>query len=360
MEDASASRSTEAIASCAGCSTAASGSRATRCTSTCCTRRTSSATRAAIAMAARPPRDRRARAAAEEDRQRARGGARRARDPPDQRARRRLLPGADAAELRAARRAARAGPRDALATPSRWAAALRLPGLRARLRAGRAAASRTSTRSNEGGIVSSARPGHRGRASTRSTSSRSTSRTPPRCTRGLRGRGAYLVGPLARYALNSRPALAAGPGGRAPRPGWADAAATRSAASSSARVELVYALRGGAADHRRLRAARPPGRRRSTPRAGDRATAATEAPRGLLYHRYELDDEGTIARRARSCRRPRRTSATIEDDLRAFVERHLELPRRASCALRCEQAIRNYDPCISCATHFLELTVDRG
>jgi coenzyme F420-reducing hydrogenase alpha subunit len=29
-------------------------------------------------------------------------------------------------------------------------------------------------------------------------------------------------------------------------------------------------------------------------------------------------------------------------------------------AIRCEQTIRNYDPCISCATHFLRLEIDRG
>ena len=50
---------------------------------------------------------------------------------------------------------------------------------------------------------------------------------------------------------------------------------------------------------------------------------------------------------------------TIERDLTAFVGRHQQLPDDA-LTLACEQAIRNYDPCISCATHFLKLEVDRG
>jgi sulfhydrogenase subunit alpha len=49
---------------------------------------------------------------------------------------------------------------------------------------------------------------------------------------------------------------------------------------------------------------------------------------------------------------------SIEEDLFAFVSAHAELPEE-ELRLRCEQAIRNYDPCISCATHFLTLDVER-
>ena len=48
----------------------------------------------------------------------------------------------------------------------------------------------------------------------------------------------------------------------------------------------------------------------------------------------------------------------IENDLRRFVERHLQLPHD-TLRWKCEQAVRNYDPCISCATHFLELQLER-
>ena len=84
----------------------------------------------------------------------------------------------------------------------------------------------------------------------------------------------------------------------------------------------------------------------------------TEAPRGLLYHRYELDAEGTILD-ARIVPPTSQNQRAIEQDLRGVVERSLGLPDR-ELGLRCERAIRNYDPCISCATHFLRLTVDRS
>ncbi len=84
---------------------------------------------------------------------------------------------------------------------------------------------------------------------------------------------------------------------------------------------------------------------------------ATEAPRGMLYHRYTIDDDGTILD-AQIVPPTSQNQLSIEEDLRAVVERHAELPDE-ELRLRCEQAIRNHDPCISCATHFLELTVQR-
>ena len=50
--------------------------------------------------------------------------------------------------------------------------------------------------------------------------------------------------------------------------------------------------------------------------------------------------------------------ASIENDLRGFVQANLDLPD-AELRWRCEQAVRNYDPCISCSTHFLRLEIDR-
>ncbi len=85
---------------------------------------------------------------------------------------------------------------------------------------------------------------------------------------------------------------------------------------------------------------------------------ATEAPRGLLYHRYEIDEDGTILD-ARIVPPTSQNQLAIEQDLRAVVERSLDLSDE-QLSLRCEQTIRNHDPCISCATHFLQLTVERG
>jgi coenzyme F420-reducing hydrogenase alpha subunit len=78
----------------------------------------------------------------------------------------------------------------------------------------------------------------------------------------------------------------------------------------------------------------------------------------MLWHSYTLDDEGTILD-AKIVPPTSQNQRTIEEDLRELVGRNLDLSDEA-LQLRCEQAIRNFDPCISCATHFLELTVDRG
>ncbi len=83
----------------------------------------------------------------------------------------------------------------------------------------------------------------------------------------------------------------------------------------------------------------------------------SEAPRGLLYHRYRLDSDGTILD-AKIVPPTSQNQLAIEDDLRAVVARYARLGDDELRAV-CEQAIRNYDPCISCATHFLDLDVER-
>ena len=93
------------------------------------------------------------------------------------------------------------------------------------------------------------------------------------------------------------------------------------------------------------------------PRAGV-GYGATEAPRGLLYHRYEIDDEGTILD-AKIVPPTSQNQKAIEDDLRGVVEAFIDAADE-ELSLRCEQTIRNYDPCISCATHFLSLEVQRS
>jgi len=92
------------------------------------------------------------------------------------------------------------------------------------------------------------------------------------------------------------------------------------------------------------------------PRAGV-GYGCTEAPRGILYHRYEIDAEGSILD-AKIVPPTSQNQRTIEEDLRGVVERSLDMPDE-ELTIRCEQTIRNYDPCISCATHFLTLEVER-
>ncbi|MEW6120568.1 MAG: nickel-dependent hydrogenase large subunit [Pseudomonadota bacterium] len=95
----------------------------------------------------------------------------------------------------------------------------------------------------------------------------------------------------------------------------------------------------------------------ATPRAGV-ATGCTEAPRGLLWHRYEMDADGRVVN-ARIVPPTSQNQARIEADLRlSLLNFGLDQPDDA-LRLHCEKVIRNYDPCISCATHFLRLNVER-
>jgi coenzyme F420-reducing hydrogenase alpha subunit len=82
---------------------------------------------------------------------------------------------------------------------------------------------------------------------------------------------------------------------------------------------------------------------------------ATEAPRGVLYHRYTLDAEGTILD-ADIVPPTVQNLVALEADVRAVAERHLDLPPE-ELTRRCEWTVRNYDPCISCATHLVRVEV---
>jgi sulfhydrogenase subunit alpha len=86
--------------------------------------------------------------------------------------------------------------------------------------------------------------------------------------------------------------------------------------------------------------------------------AATEAPRGMLYHRYGIDERGTITD-AQIVPPTSQNQACLEEDLIDFIGGFLDLPDK-ELQYRAEQTVRNYDPCISCATHFLKLEMDRG
>jgi coenzyme F420-reducing hydrogenase alpha subunit len=170
----------------------------------------------------------------------------------------------------------------------------------------------------------------------------------------LRGRGAYFVGPLARFALN-HDRLPPDVRAAAADAGLAAACRNPFRSITARAVEVLYACE----EARRIIAAyeRPPAPAHAlTPRSA-MGHACTEAPRGVLYHGYRLGEHGEILD-AKIVPPTSQNQKTIEDDLRAFVPRHLELPNDA-LQWRCEQAVRNYDPCISCATHFLRLHVER-
>jgi sulfhydrogenase subunit alpha len=81
----------------------------------------------------------------------------------------------------------------------------------------------------------------------------------------------------------------------------------------------------------------------------------TEAPRGICWHRYRIDDAGII-QDAKIVPPTSQNQRTIESDLSHFVQKNLRLSQE-ELTRQCEQVVRNYDPCISCATHSLKLRI---
>lgn len=167
-------------------------------------------------------------------------------------------------------------------------------------------------------------------------------------------RRAYLVGPLARVGLNlARLSPAARRLVDELSIEWPSANPFQSIVARA--LELVHAFEEGLSILRAYRPARL-ARVAYEPRAGV-GHAATEAPRGLLYHRYELDNAGTIVS-AKIVPPTSQNQAQIEEDLRALVP-VVEAADDVRLAHECERLVRSYDPCISCSTHFLKLKVDR-
>jgi coenzyme F420-reducing hydrogenase alpha subunit len=171
----------------------------------------------------------------------------------------------------------------------------------------------------------------------------------------LRERGAYLCGPLARYALNSGK-LSPLAREAAAEAGLGDVCRNPFRSIVVRSVETLYALDEAL---RLIAAYEEPEAPfvEVEPRAGT-GCGWTEAPRGLCWHRYRLDGDGTILE-AKIVPPTSQNQASIEADLRGFLAGNLELEDDRLRHL-CEQAIRNHDPCISCATHFLDLTVERA
>jgi sulfhydrogenase subunit alpha len=95
----------------------------------------------------------------------------------------------------------------------------------------------------------------------------------------------------------------------------------------------------------------------AVPRRAGVGHGCTEAPRGLLYHRYALDSDGAIEA-ARIVPPTSQNQASIEGDLFELATSLAERPL-AEARTSAERAVRNYDPCISCSTHFLDLRIER-
>lgn len=171
----------------------------------------------------------------------------------------------------------------------------------------------------------------------------------------LDGQGGYLVGPLARYNLNferlypqvQEAALGAGLQRVCRNP--FQSIVVRSveilqACEDALRLIDQYELPERSVLEIKMKAGTGCG--------------CTEAPRGILYHRYRFDEQGTILD-AKIVPPTSQNQRAIEDDLKQYVSRNVDLPEE-ELRSRCEQVVRNYDPCISCATHSLKLQIDRA
>jgi coenzyme F420-reducing hydrogenase alpha subunit len=174
----------------------------------------------------------------------------------------------------------------------------------------------------------------------------------------IRARGHYLTGPLARYNLNfDRLSPIAQ---EAAREAGLGPVCTNPNRSLLVRlVEVIYACDEAV---RIIDAYQPPAAPfAEAPLKACSGEACSEAPRGSLYHRYTLEEDGTI-QAATIIPPTSQNQACIEDDLRLLLaERLPDHPGDDMDELRfeCERTIRSYDPCISCATHFLKLNVER-
>jgi coenzyme F420-reducing hydrogenase alpha subunit len=168
----------------------------------------------------------------------------------------------------------------------------------------------------------------------------------------IKERDAYLTGPLARYNLNFD-RLPPSVQEAAHHAGLDETCVNPFESIIVRSVEMLYAFEEAI---QIIEAYEPPEAPSVAcePRAAT-GYAATEAPRGTLYHRYSIDDSGIILD-AKIVPPTSQNQKMIESDLREYVTPRIEMPRDQLRA-ECEQVIRNYDPCISCATHFLKLDV---
>jgi len=171
---------------------------------------------------------------------------------------------------------------------------------------------------------------------------------------GIKERDEYLTGPLARYHnnFNCLPAAA--------KKAAKDAGLGKTCSNPFKSI-IVRAIETIFACHEALQIIRNYKAPEQSyievvPKAGT-GHGASEAPRGVLYHRYTIDKDGLI-KDARIIPPTSQNQRVIEADLAQFVAAHLKLPEK-ELTWKCEQVVRNYDPCISCSCHFLKLNVTR-
>lgn len=167
----------------------------------------------------------------------------------------------------------------------------------------------------------------------------------------VKSRGSYLVGPLARYNLCGS------------QLGYSTAAMIKEISFETQcnnpfrsvlirLFEILYSLEEALHILKEFDAWTQPA---SIPliRKACQGSAATEAPRGLLFHSYEIDEKGII-KKAKIIPPTSQNQKSIEEDLFDFAKQNSHLSDK-ELTWHCEMSVRNYDPCISCSAHFLRL-----
>lgn len=170
----------------------------------------------------------------------------------------------------------------------------------------------------------------------------------------IKARGSYLTGPLARYHLNFD-SLSPLVKETAQAIGFPKSCRNPFKSIIVRSLEILYAFEEAI---RIIEGYEKP-EKEAYPLKIRAATGfgCTEAPRGLLFHRYEFDDKGLI-KIASIIPPTSQNQMKMEEDLLQYIKSDADLPED-ELAAKCERFIRNYDPCISCATHFLKLKVNR-
>ncbi|HEQ98937.1 MAG TPA: Ni/Fe hydrogenase subunit alpha [candidate division Zixibacteria bacterium] len=170
----------------------------------------------------------------------------------------------------------------------------------------------------------------------------------------VKGRGSYMTGPMARYSLNFNK-LSKISKEAAKEAGLSKTCNNPFKSIIVRAVETLYACDEAL---RIIASCEMPDQPyiEIEPQEGV-GHGATEAPRGTLYHRYQIDKNGII-KDARIIPPTSQNQSSVEEDLTEFVSKNLNLSHD-ELTWKCEQAVRNYDPCISCSCHFLKLTIDR-
>ena len=170
----------------------------------------------------------------------------------------------------------------------------------------------------------------------------------------VKKRGGYLTGPLARYN-NNFDRLPGEVQQAARQAGLSEFCSNPFKSIIVRAVELLYAC----GEALRIIEEYDPSQKPSIEVPPRKATAcgASEAPRGILFHQYRIDDDGII-QEARIVPPTSQNQKVIEEDLFHFVGDNIRLAQD-DLTWKCEQIVRNYDPCISCSCHFLKLKIDR-